>query len=418
MHDTGTLTDHTGPQAHEDHDGFAVAGLAVLRYHLRSHVLRVVSWWRWQEGSRAGRLGKIGETACSGRYDAPVPGKPNDQLRAAREAMPSRRYPGTAMGRDELAAEVVAWIAAREPQRGPNPFDANHLGKLERGAVRRPGALVRAALCAVLGASEAELGFMPHPEAERLTQTVSGRIATDSTALAAVADVLACVRRLEDVTGPGEVLPIARAQHELATRLADNARANVRPAAVGLLSEIEQYLGWLHMAPTVERWQDSRQHLARAATLALESDDYMRLSTALSFAADRHLRIGEPIPAVSLNEAASRDERVHVALRTFNAFHKAHILVRNGTGREVASALNDADTLAEQLPPDDELPRSGYWYTPWFFHGERAFILDSLGDRKEASRLASEALAAIPDEWTNGEWSERRRSLEEVICRT
>jgi hypothetical protein len=180
---------------------------------------------------------------------------------------------------------------------------------------------------------------------------------------------------------------------------------------VGLLSELEQYLGWLHMTPAVERWQDSRRHLDRAIALALESDDFMRLSTALSFAADRYMRIGEPVSALSLNEAASRDQRVHVALRTFNAFHRARILVSNGTGRDVASALAEADRLTERLPSGDELPPSGYWYTPWFFQGERAFVLDSLGDRREASRLASEALAAIPEEWVNDEWMKRRCEL-------
>jgi hypothetical protein len=104
------------------------------------------------------------------------------------------------------------------------------------------------------------------------------------------------------------------------------------------------------MAPTVERWRDSQQHLDRAIALAIESDDFMRLSTALSFAADRYLRVGQPVPALSLNEAASRDQRVHVALRTFNAFHRAHVLVGNGSSREVVSALTAADELTERLP--------------------------------------------------------------------
>ncbi|MEJ2578133.1 MAG: hypothetical protein P8Z68_03440 [Kineosporiaceae bacterium] len=347
-----------------------------------------------------------------------MPGTPNSRLRAAREATPSRRYPGTTMGRDELAAEVVAWVAAREPFRGPHPFDANHLGKLERGTVRRPGALIRAALCAALGTDEAGLGFSPPPESERLARTLSDQVATDVTALSATADVLARVRRLEDVTGPGDVLPIVHAQRGVATRLAQNARADVRPAAVGLISELEQYLGWLHMAPTVERWKESRQHLDRAVASALESHDYMRLSTALSFAADRYLRIGAPDAAAALNDAASRDQRVHVAQRTFNAFQKAHILVNSGSGRDVARALIEADNLTEQLPPVEELPPSGYWYTPWFFHGERAFVLDSLGDHREASRLAGEALTALPEEWVNGEWTQRRNNLEKLVERT
>jgi hypothetical protein len=104
-----------------------------------------------------------------------------------------------------------------------------------------------------------------------------------------------------------------------------------------------------------------------------------------------------------------------VALRAFNAFHRAHVLVGNGSSREVVSALTAADELTERLPPDDELPPSGYWYTPWFFQGERAFVLGSLGDDREASRLAGEALAAIPDEWVNGEWMQRRRQLKGLI---
>lgn len=85
--------------------------------------------------------------------------EPNLQLRTARERTPSRKVPGTRMSREELADAVAQWIVDRDPTSRDVAFDANHLGKLERGTVRRPRPIYVAALCAVLRATEAELGF-------------------------------------------------------------------------------------------------------------------------------------------------------------------------------------------------------------------------------------------------------------------
>jgi hypothetical protein len=63
------------------------------------------------------------------------------------------------MSRDELAEAVALWLARHDPKGREVAFDANHLGKLERGAVRRPRAHYVAALCSVLGATAEELGL-------------------------------------------------------------------------------------------------------------------------------------------------------------------------------------------------------------------------------------------------------------------
>jgi hypothetical protein len=84
---------------------------------------------------------------------------PNRLLRAARERTPSRRVPGAYMSREELAEAVALWVADQDDKRRGVAFDANHLGKLERGIVRRPRQLYVQALCAVLDATPAELGF-------------------------------------------------------------------------------------------------------------------------------------------------------------------------------------------------------------------------------------------------------------------
>jgi hypothetical protein len=95
-----------------------------------------------------------------------VPGpQPNKLLRAARERTASRRVPGTHMSREEVAEAVALWVKERDERHRDVPFDANHLGKLERGAVRRPRPVYVAALCAVLGTTETELGLSREPAA-------------------------------------------------------------------------------------------------------------------------------------------------------------------------------------------------------------------------------------------------------------
>lgn len=332
---------------------------------------------------------------------------PNQRLRAAREATPSRRNPGVAMSRDELAELVAGWISAHDERGRAHPFDGNHLGKLERGTVRRPTALIRAALCAILDASEADLGFAPDETSERVPAALSAK--TDPAAVEAVASVLASVRRLEDETEAAEVLPTVRQQAALVTQLAENADGSTRALAVGLLSELEQYLGWLCIP--LERWGDSRKHLDRASVLALEADDPLRLATALSFAAYRNLRRDNLRSADALSQAAARDARLHIGLRTYITFQRAEVLAREGSRIDALRTLDEADHLVDELPTDGELPPSGYWYVPSFFAGQRAFVLDALGDHKAAQRQAAEAIDAMPASWREAEWSSRRRKL-------
>ncbi|MFC5112678.1 XRE family transcriptional regulator [Amycolatopsis halotolerans] len=315
------------------------------------------------------------------------------------------------MSREELAGLVAERIALDLGK--PAPFDANHLGKLERGAVQRPSAIVRAALCSVLDAGESELGFTSHGERERVVAALSGKVATDADALRAIAGVLAGVRRLEDATGAADVLPTVHAQRSMVDRLAQNARGQVRAEAVGLLSELEQYLGWLSIP--LDRWSQSRQHLDRAATLALEAGDPDRLSTALSFSAYRNLRRDNLQSAEALNEAAGRDTRVNVGLRTYTKFQRAEVLARDGQSAESRRVLADAERLTEGLPIDpEELPTAGYWYIPSFFLGQRAFVLAALGEKQEAARTAREAIAEMPPAWRTAEWAGRRLKLAEL----
>ncbi|WP_051399816.1 hypothetical protein [Haloechinothrix halophila] len=77
------------------------------------------------------------------------------------------------------------------------------------------------------------------------------------------------------------------------------------------------------------------------------------------------------------------------------------------------NALSRADELVERIDTDN-LPEAGYWYTPEFFLGQRAFVLDALGDAQSASRTAAESLAAMPEAWQTAEWAGRRRALAQL----
>jgi hypothetical protein len=356
------------------------------------------------------------------------PVAPNRQLTAARQAAPSPRVPNACMSRAELAEAVNAWVDANTPARGA--LDEHYVGRLEQGRVTWPGRHYRAGFRAVLGATtDTDLGFFPSnrrpvspltaalgtgdgltpDEAERLSDADRCPCRTDAATVEVVAGVLAAVRRLEDQTNAATVLPTVAAQHALMERLAGGARRTIRAAAIGLLSEITQYLGWLSIP--LGRWSNAQRYLDRAAVLGAEADDPDRLSTALSFAAYAALRQGNLRSADALSEAACRDTRVHIGLRTYETYQRAEVLARDGDPTGAVRMLTRADNMLDHLPPPDDLPTFGYWYVPAFFLGQKGFVLHALGDTQAAREAGRACLAAMPAEWAHSEWAARRRRL-------
>src|SRR3569833_1023886 len=126
-------------------------------------------------------------------------------------------------------------------------------------------------------------GHLSPDDVHRAEAPLNHPRSVDHAALAAVSVVLAVVRRIEDHVGAAQVIPLVDAQRRLVGRFATEARSTVRSEAVGLLSELEQYRGWL--AIPGGQWQRANRHLDRAARFALEADGPSRHSTALSFSA-------------------------------------------------------------------------------------------------------------------------------------
>lgn len=88
-----------------------------------------------------------------------MPRTPNDALRAAREATPSPYVPDACMSRAELAEAVNRWCA--EHGHRPGALDEHRIGRMEQGKTLWPNVDYRAGFRAILGCTDAELGFRP-----------------------------------------------------------------------------------------------------------------------------------------------------------------------------------------------------------------------------------------------------------------
>lgn len=234
---------------------------------------------------------------------------------------------------------------------------------------------------------------------------VLGSMANRIPSLDELAGMLSATRKLEDETSAAHVLPSVHAQR----RLVDNVKPD--GAATGLASEIEQYLGWLHIPRGA--WRESERHLNTAAVLALQAGDAQRLAVALSFQSYRAMEVNDLPSAEALNEAAFRDTRVDPGLRAYMQIQRAEIQALRGDTRSAAETLTAADRLVENLPAPEELPASSYWYTPAVLLGHKGFALEALGDHRAARHAASDSLALMPESWSDSEWAVKHRRLAE-----
>jgi hypothetical protein len=160
-------------------------------------------------------------------------------------------------------------------------FDATHLSKIERGLVRRPRPHYVAGLCAILGATEAELGFTGTDTTQPLVSTDSG--CWDRGAVAAAVeritgDDLAVTRRQAVVAaalaGAALTEPLQRWLDPLPqVPSPDDGRAHTAPEVEALEALVAQLRGWANAGNGV---------LARKAVIAQLAESAERLRDAPS----------------------------------------------------------------------------------------------------------------------------------------
>ena len=328
------------------------------------------------------------------------PPEPNVALRAAREAMPSRRTPGLGMSRDELAEAVVLWLAEHDPKHRMVPFDAGHLGKIERGQVRRPGRHYVAALCAVLGATEAELGFTD-PSAIHTrplsrsavpvvaTTPVGGSSDSPPATVTAIRAMSVAFQTADRQVGGGVLYGtvVRYLNSEIGPSLL-NPSEDAGAALFAAASSITEIAGW--MAHDAGQDSVARQHFDRAYRLAsAAADDALAANVCASMS---HLagQFGQPHDAVRIADAGlSRTRSAAGTVRLVARLHamRARGLAMRGDGAGCVTALTEAERILAHV--DEEQP--GEWiahFDDGSLASEAALCLRQLGDLAEAERQA------------------------------
>lgn len=317
------------------------------------------------------------------------------------------------MSREELADAVAQWITQRDNQGRDVPFDANHLGKLERGIVRRPRPTYVAALCAVLNASESELGFAAHPNGQpddvnrkTFLRTTLGMGAGalvarhlpehDGTDLAsAIAGPTAHYRRMESAVSTTELVPVVEAHLRLATGVVTESIPTT--VGFGVLSETAGLAAWL----AADRGDEgtARQHYAQALRYAERARHPLLGAYMLASHGHFAVEFGDPRPGLALLNRAEHEidgQEVPDATRAWLASLQSLAHAAIGDHTATLRQLRTAETLSNSDRGDP------HW--PWVFAFDppkaaryRAASLARLGDlagARSAYAIASAALTS------------------------
>lgn len=322
------------------------------------------------------------------------PNTPNARLRAARTA--------AGLSQERLAERVN--IEVEHATGTPGALEGATVSRMERGEIRRPRQRTVDALCRVLGASAADLGFEASAvDLDAIAHAADKPWRVGSEALDAVATILAGTRRLEDVTGSAAVAPTIDHQLRLIHTFARQANSAHRHQAVTLAAEISTYRGWL--AIDMEDWPTATRSLNDATALAVESRAQSLLVEAIGFQSYAALKQDQKVAALSLRRAAQPLARTPVE-RAVACLHLARTLAIAGNIPASDRALADADTAIEQA---EGTPRDDHHYyvtDPWLLI-QRGLVHAYAGRRQHAARDIETGLAGIPEDWSRSSWGRR-----------
>lgn len=96
---------------------------------------------------------------------------------------------------------------------------------------------------------------------------------------------------------------------------------------------------------------------------------------------------------------------MHPAIHGYDHFQLARVHAEAREARAAERALAAADRAIGRL--GDDLPESGYWYTPGFWALQRGQVLWVLGHRDAALAEITAGLAALPEDHRSAEWAEK-----------
>ncbi|GLZ38188.1 XRE family transcriptional regulator [Actinokineospora sp. NBRC 105648] len=333
--------------------------------------------------------------------------EPNRLLRTARESVPSPYGSGEPLTRQELAELVNAWLHDHTGRLVE--LDANYIGKLEQGIIRRPQDRDRrAAFRSVLGVpTDVELGFRRSPRSgstlgdmdrQQFIRTTLGVAAGTvlgqsalvnliaptqplpvpaTVGLAEVAEVRATAAAFagwDALYGGGVIRQAVHVQLQhyvslLGARAVPEVRSELF-SAVGYFSHVAGF-----MAFDAYAHDDARRMFQLALSCAEEAGDWHWRAKILSSLARQAIWCGDPDTGLTYTELAMvRADRLTATERAMLHVGRARALAKLGRVEETAAAVGVADEEFANRRPAEDPPWMAY-YDHAQHHGDTGHAL-------------------------------------------
>ena len=346
----------------------------------------------------------------------------NDQLRQARELLPSQRTPGECMSRQELAELVNAWVFYHAGERVE--LDHNYVGKLERGVIRWPRRLYRQAFRAVLHTeTDAQLGFytqrrrsgtvravdrqqflrasgvvlaLPWMElfAPSKPALVPAKVGMDD--IKAVRDAVAALMTLTNTHGGGLAREAAFAQLRWSAQLLRaDCPEGLRPDLFAAIASLANCAGF--MAADVDAHEDSRRAFRFGLACAEQSGNWHMQAWLLGNMALQAIWSGRPDDGLTFADMALvRADRLTATERARLHTDRARALAKlPGRTQDALAAVGASDDEFGHATPTDQ----PHWMPPhdhvWHYAVTAYALLDLsiAGKRTPAGRRLTYAVS-------------------------
>ncbi|MGH3767272.1 MAG: XRE family transcriptional regulator [Pseudonocardiaceae bacterium] len=313
----------------------------------------------------------------------------NDQLRAARERTASLTYPDVCLSRQELAELANAWIWDHHHK--VVELGANYIGKLEQGVIRWPGKLYREALRAILGSTDAALGFvnarrvkLVDVDRKQFLQTATGLgvgtlVLGPLTALleggeptpiphrigaTEIEQIRAATRAFNSwsrIYGPGLTREAVMGQLRWSAGLLEaTCPDRLRPELFSAVGDLADTAGYT--AQEANAQEEARRVFRFALACAEQAKNWPLRAEILSSMAKQEIWTGQPDEGLTLAEQALvRPDRLTATVRAVLHTDRGRALAKMRRVDEALTAIGTADEHFAHSTPDNDPPCVAYY---------------------------------------------------------
>ena len=313
---------------------------------------------------------------------------------------------GNDFGRTVRAALKNRRMSLRSAARAMN-YDHAFLSRVLAGK-QLPSAQLAEALDRLLeaGGSLIDLaaGLVEEGE-ERISHALACPTRIDGAAVAALSEVLAVQRRLDDVLGPAPLIDPTEAQTATLLELLKDARGPYRDALAEVAAESVQFTGWLYASTR----QDAKavKRLSEAEDLADEVGSGTLSAQALNFRGYIARQQRNPRGMVRWFSAAYYTPGASAPQRMGDAAQAAQGLGELGQVDEARRLLDEAMSLSDAA--QDTPPGTAYWLTPSFQRLNLGLAHLGLNAYRDAAAHLRAGLAGLPPDQQPAAWTQEHR---------